>query len=224
MSKLHLKNKATKLRRSGKSYSYISKYLNIPKGTLSGWFSNKTWSKKIKNDLLIEKKDYWKVSLKYARLANIKRRKERYSRYIKEADIEYQLLKRDPLFLVGLAAYWGEGNKASGNVVSFANTDPEFIMVVENFYITCLKISIDKLRMGLFLYNDICEDNAKKFWSSTLVIPENQFIKTQFLKSKSIRTTRKSKYGICSLYFSSTELSIKIQEWIKLLSLNYLRV
>jgi len=198
--------------------------LSIPKSTLSGWFSNKVWSGKIKNSLIVKNKDYWKVSLRYARAANIKRRKERYSRYIEEAEKLYQLLKKDSLFLIGLTAYWGEGNKASGNTVSVANTDPILIRITENFYIKCLKIPVNKLRVGLFLYSDIDEEKAKTFWASILCIPRSQFVKTQFLKSKSVLTKRRSKYGICSLYFSSTELSIKIQEWIRLLGLDYLRV
>lgn len=215
---------AIRLRRRSKSYSHIHNVLNIPKSTLSSWFSNEVWSSKIKNKLIIEKKDYWKISLKYARTANIKRGIERHFRYVEEANRLYTSLKKNPLFLVGLTAYWGEGNKASGNVVSIANTDPLLVRVVENFYTECLKIPINKLRVGLFLYRDIQEDKAKKFWSSLLYIPDNQFIKTQFLRSKSVLTKRKSKNGICSLYFSSTELSIKIQEWIKLLSLDYSRV
>jgi hypothetical protein len=70
------------------------------------------------------------------------------------------------------------------------------------------------LRVGLFIYDDLNEAILKHYWAELLEIPEKQFIKTQVLKSKSTLTNRKSKHGICSLYFSSTELSVKIREWI----------
>jgi hypothetical protein len=222
--KPYLYNRALSLRKEGHSYNYISKHLNIPKSTLSSWFSNKLWSRKIMTSLINKNKNYWNLSLKYARDVNTKRKEERYHKYINEAEELYQSLKKNPLFLIGLTAYWGEGKKSGGNVVSLSNTDPELIRLVEIFYIKCLKIHLKKLRVGLFLYKDIHEDRAKEFWSSILSIPKDQFIKTQFLKSRSVLTKRKSKYGICNLYFSSTEYSIKIQQWIKLLGLDYLRV
>jgi hypothetical protein len=119
--------------------------------------------------------------------------------------------------LVGASIYWGEGEKANQGRVSVINTDPEMLETVANFYKKCLAIPNDKLRIALYIYEDIKKSEATKFWSKKLKVPRSQFIKTQVLKSRSRLTQRKSEYGICNLYFSSTELSIKIREWIKLL-------
>lgn len=51
-------------------------------------------------------------------------------------------------------------------------------------------------------------------------VPKSQFIKVQILESRAKLTNAKSKYGICCLYFSKTEFHIKIDEWIRLLSLD----
>ncbi|MFH1611721.1 MAG: hypothetical protein ABH887_00400 [bacterium] len=45
------KDLAIKLRKQGLSYLNISKKLDIPKSTLSCWFRDLDWSKKIKKDL-----------------------------------------------------------------------------------------------------------------------------------------------------------------------------
>jgi hypothetical protein len=45
------KEKAFAMRKSGLSYGQINKNLNIPKSTLSGWFSGVDWSKNIKKSL-----------------------------------------------------------------------------------------------------------------------------------------------------------------------------
>ena len=210
---------AEKLRRAGNSYREISKKLNIPKSTLSSWFSDQIWSKSLREKLVLKNRDTLKKALQLARSAIINARLKRRSKFIYEARLQFRKLKCDPLFLVGLTAYWGEGNKTNGGVVSFINTDPQLVRVISEFYRKCLHVQNEKLRVGLFIYDDISELEMIQFWSSTLDISKKQFIKTQILKSRSRLTKRRSKYGICSLYFSNTELSIKIVEWIRLLGL-----
>ena len=105
-------------------------------------------------------------------------------------------------------------------MVAVANTDPNLLNVVAKFYRKYLSLDESKLRIALFIYKDIDEKFAIKFWSKLLHVPKTQFIKTQVLESKARLTKTKSKYGICSLYFSNTEFHIKIMEWIRLLSLD----
>jgi hypothetical protein len=218
--KSDLKEKAVELRKSGLSYSEIHKLLAIPKSTLSSWFSNKSWSRKIKDILTRNQKKLWSRSLKSARLALRKLKRERDLSFIYEARAEFPILKSNPLFLVGLTAYWGEGNKVNGSRVSLANTDPALIEIAARFYRECLKISEEALRVELFIYKDIDINKVKDFWSTRLKIPKRQFIKIQVLKSRSDLTKRKSKHGVCSVYFSSTKHIIKIREWIRLLGLD----
>ena len=210
---------AEELRREGKSYREISKKLNIPKSTLSSWFSDQIWSKSLREKLSVRNKETLKRALGLARAAIINARLERRSKFTHEARLQFEKLKNNPLFLVGLTAYWGEGNKANRGVVSFINTDPQLVRIILDFYRKCLCVQSEKLRIGLFIYSDMGELEAVQFWSNLLNIPKNQFIKTQLLKSRSRLTKRRSKYGICSLYFSNTELSIKIGEWIRLLGI-----
>ena len=214
--------KAEQLRREGNSYSYISDKLNVPKSTISGWFSGKLWSNKIKSDLNSSRLKLAKENLVVANLSRKKKQLQKRKDYLNEARREFDKLINNPLFLFGLGVYWGEGDKVDNGRVAVINTDPFLLRVMVSFYRQCLSISNDKLRIGLFVYEDLNEEKTVNFWSNTLNIPRNQFIKIQKLKSRSKLTKRKSKYGICSLYFSSTKFSVKIHEWIRLLSIHTL--
>jgi hypothetical protein len=211
-----LYKKALRLRREGFSYNKIKKELGVQKSTLSYWFSKEDWSIKVKRKSLEKLKELSKTTIKKAHKARMSKTEKRHADFRKQARLEYGTLKERRLFNVGLGIYWGEGNKANRSIVSVSNTDPLLMKIVVDFYRKILHIPNDKLRIGLFSYEDLDEDTLKKYWSALLKVPVKQFIKTQTLKGSN--TKRTSKYGICSLYFSSTEMSIKIQEWMRCFS------
>ncbi len=210
------KEKVDLLRRQNKSYDEISKETGIAKSTLSDWLSSKDWSIKIKEEL----SKTTKLNILRANEVRLAQKKMRDKKHIEDARKEYKILKHSQLFVYGLGIYWGEGDKKDRNRVAITNTDPNMLRIVAKFYRNCLKIEEDKLRVELFLYDDINVATAINFWSDLLSIDTNQFIKTQILKSRAKLTKTKSKYGICTIYFSNTERSIKILEWIRLLSLD----
>lgn len=189
----------------------------MSKSTLSFWFSKKDWSKKTRINLRESQREKNKDRLILANRARQERKHDRHRIFIKEACLEYNELKKDLLFLVGLGIYWGEGDKANFSRVAVINTDPELLSIAVTFFLKCLKIPPNNLRVGLFIYEDINKDDAIEFWSQKLTIPKNQFIKVQCLKSRSKLTRRKSSHGVCSLYFCSTKINIKIKQWFKLI-------
>ncbi|MEK7526225.1 MAG: hypothetical protein AAB546_01975 [Patescibacteria group bacterium] len=211
---------AINLRKQSKSYSEIYKLTGIPKSTLSDWLSNEDWSTKIKSSLTKENKKYYSLNLSKALKTNAKIKNLRDEKFLKEASDIYSIYRQDPLFLSGLNLYWGEGAKRSHGCVSVTNTDPNMLRIIANFYRKYLKVSEDKLRVSLFLYKDLDAKKAIDFWSTLLNIPENQFIKTRIVKSRTHLATVRYKYGVCTLYFSNTEFHTKILEWIRLLSLD----
>ncbi len=211
-----IRNRVNFLRKQKKSYSEINKITGISKSTISDWLSEKDWSIEIKNKL----SQKTRLNILKANEVRLAQKILRDKKYIKDAQKEYEILKYDPLFLYGLGIYWGEGDKKDRNRVAVTNTDPNMLRIVAKFYRNCLKIEEDKLRVALFLYGDIDVDTAIKFWSDLLSINPKQFIKTQILQSRARLTKTKSKYGICTFYCSNTEQSIKILEWIRLLSLD----
>jgi|SRR3989344_8988530 len=210
--------KATKLRRLGKSYLQISQKLGVPKSTLSFWFSKNKWSQQLSRKLILKKREE-----DTNRLIKINKKRHiltliRYDRFRTEATKSFPALSKNPLFLIGLSLYWGEGEKRDSGRVSVINTDVSLMKTVVNFYRKILKVSEDKLRVGLFIYADIDQDKAINFWARNLKISKKQFIKVQILPSRAKITKRKVKYGVCSVYLASTELNIKMRHWIYLLS------
>lgn len=213
-----LYKKALKLRKSGKSYNQISKKLRIPKSTISNWLSDKKWSETIK--IQLADKNKLKNSNFLVKLNALKHLStlKRHDEYKKKARLEYDKLKHNKLFLAGLSIYWGEGEKTNSGRVSLVNSDDRMLKVVINFYRKTLKIPEDKLRAALFIYKDIDENKAIKYWSKILNVNKKNFVKTQILPSRSKLTQNKVSNGMCNIYFSNTETNVKIREWISLLA------
>lgn len=215
------KSSAIKQRKNGKSYTKISQELGIPKSTLSNWLSQERWSKNVTRKILKTSYDSRISNLREESTKRRTRAEARHEMYRHQARFCFASLAENDLFLVGLSLYWGEGEKTKSGRVSIVNTDPNMIQTMVRFYVDCLKLNTKDLRIGIFAYEDHDIDMVLKFWSEITKIPLSQFIKTQVLKSRTKKSKRRSKYGICSLYCSNTELSIKIQEWIKLLGAHF---
>ena len=211
---LELYKKAYELRMCGDSYGVISRKCHVPKSTLSGWFSKQAFSLDKKTRIL----NSANIPLMNARRLSIMH--VRHNLYRLKAKEDYQTLKNKPLFIAGLALYWGEGTKVGNNMVSIINCDSDLMELAVLFFLKVLKIPESKLRGALFVYNDINIEEALAYWSEKLKIPRSYFIKTQVLPSRSVLTKRKVKNGICKVYFSSTETNLKIKEWLKLLTVD----
>ncbi len=210
--------KAITLRKANKSYTTIHALTGLSKSTLSSWFSKKDWSKHIAIRLNNDNKVLNARRLLLMNTAKHQKTKVRHEGYREQAKKEYNQLRTDPLFVAGLSIYWGEGDKADNGRVSVINTDTAMLQLVVRFYREIFKISEKKLRAGMFLYKDLNEQRMLNHWSSALKISKRQFVKTQILTSRSILTKRKSKFGICSVYFSDTKIQVIMYEWIRLFS------
>ncbi|MBI5358579.1 hypothetical protein HZB69_03070 [Candidatus Amesbacteria bacterium] len=79
----------------------------------------------------------------------------------------------------------------------------------------------EKLRAAIFIYSDIDANKALEYWSDQIKLSKKQFIKTQILPSHSKLTQRRTLYGMCNVYFSSTEFNVKMRGWIDLLANDY---
>lgn len=71
------------------------------------------------------------------------------------------------------------------------------------------------------MYEDLDVKSVETYWSDVLNLPSHQFIKTHILKSRKRSGKKKSAYGMCTIYVCSTELKIKIMQWIKLFTMDY---
>jgi hypothetical protein len=129
-----------------------------------------------------------------------------------EKEVGY-IFNRDK-FIAGVAMYFAEGTKNSGNV-SFSNTDPRSIKFMVNWFCKICMVPKAKIRCDLYIHNDLDEALAKRYWSNLIGIPLEQFRKSYIVKNNTSRL-RKTKhiYGVFRITVSDANLNRKIMGWI----------
>lgn len=212
-----LKEKAFDLRKQKKSYNEIHRILGISKSSLSNWFKTDGYSVSVK-EILIKKTQANSVNrLRLMSLANKEKWKNIHYSYRKQAENDFLNLINEQFFVPGLLIYWGEGDKKLENgIVRIANVDHRMIQVFISFLLSSCNIQLSKLRLWLLLYPDLDEKECKDYWSKMLGIPQNQFIKSQYIQGREKK--KKISYGVCSVQIYSRELKEKIIKWIDLYS------
>ncbi len=129
-------------------------------------------------------------------LAEIERcRQEGSDRIGKLSDREFLVL--------GLALYAGEGGKTPGEV-RFANSDASMILVFITWLRRFFEVDESRLRMRLYLHEDLDLDAAIEFWSALTAIPPLQFGKPY--RAVADRTMRRNRhiYGCPAVSYSCT--------------------
>src|SRR5690606_31404553 len=125
---------ALKLRKAGHSYSQISSRLSVSKSTLSYWFSRTIWSSSIREKLDAQWGDISRERILAMNARNKQLIEERHTKIREMAQAEFSSLQNNPIFLIGLALYWGEGDKATNGRVAVINSDPKLLKKVVAFY------------------------------------------------------------------------------------------
>jgi hypothetical protein len=223
------KDQAIKLRCSGKSYSQISKLLNIPKSTLSVWLKNISLSEKAKATIksrtnapailkLIERNKNQTVLAK-------ERHEEIYQQAIKEA---HKLLD-DPLFIAGNSLYWAEGYKkgwenSKWKSIDFANADAEMIKIMMLFFKKFLKVSGDDIKVQIMLHNKLDEQKAINYWHSITKVPKENFFKPSYTISKASKSKIKNKleYGTVHIRINNVQAFFRLAGWIDSLKVKFI--
>ncbi|OGN08408.1 MAG: hypothetical protein A2750_02545 [Candidatus Yanofskybacteria bacterium RIFCSPHIGHO2_01_FULL_45_42] len=209
------KIEAFALRRQGKSYSEISRTLNVPKSTLADWFSRENWSKVIRDRLGALESLAFPQKLAAIQKANKERWGAKYEEYRAMAIREFASLKNDPLFLAGIMLYWGEGEKQPrSSVVRMRNSEPEMIRLFYLFLTKILGINASRISAWLLLYPDLIDPVQKNFWSKATGISLEQFKKSTYIKGG--HPTKRLSYGVCTIVINSRALKERVLKWLEL--------
>ncbi len=209
------KNKAFDLRREGKSYRQIAELLDISKSTLSGWFRDVDWSQDIKKQLIEKSKGASRKRLLQLNDLKKKRWSECYVRAEKEAITEFENLKKDKLFIAGMALYWGEGDKIWKNgIIRISNTDEKMLRVFNEFLQKICKVEREKIRAGILLYPDLDSEERLKFWSESIRISKERFFKSTVIQGR--HKTKKTGSGVCIVSVGDKYLKKKLLTWLDL--------
>ena len=179
--KARLENKklAIELRKNGLSYAEIQKQVPVSKGLLSGWFKYLDLSKEEEEFLksrMLERQDKGRIS---STISNRNRRIAREVIAFEEAKKLFDKYKAESAFLIGIALYWAEGSKRTGEF-QFVNSDPDMILFMHKWIRNFLKFEKDQIKYRLFIHKIPGYENVDIFWSKVLTIQPSDFEKTIF--------------------------------------------
>jgi hypothetical protein len=126
------------------------------------------------------------------------------------------------LFGLGLGLYWGEGNKASKQMVRINNTDPRLLKAFMDFMEKFFCVKKEKLRLQIQIFDDIDIDEAIDFWTRELGVSREKFYQPIITKSDSIGThNNKSRYGVVALVYSNIKLRNQLMGELSSLAQEY---
>jgi transcriptional regulator with XRE-family HTH domain len=212
-----IREKSLELRELGLSYSEISKQLNVPKSTLSGWLKDLPLSK------IAKKKNIEKGKIISAR--NIiefnKKRAVAYKKRVSASLLAHSKslppIKKDQLFWLGIALFLAEGGKRERWSVRFVNSDPLAIRIMMDFFRKICNVRDDSFKFRIHLHKNTNPAQSLKFWSEVASISEEQFYRPYFAVPKSSggkRPINRLQYGTLHIMISDTELVMKLRGWI----------
>lgn len=169
--KKSLREKATRLRKQGWSYSIICERLGVSKSTLSCWLSEVPYTPNAAVRKRIKEGPAKSSALSH------QKKLERIAIINTEALSEFgQLTKRD-LWMLGLGLYTGEGSKLY-NTTQVANSNPDVIRVMMKWFREVCGLTNEHFSLIVHLYPDTDQKTALRFWSKVSGIPLAQFGKT----------------------------------------------
>lgn len=208
------KEKARKLRLKGQSIGSISKELKVAKSSVSNWVRDIVLTKRQKEKLT---QNGFSVSAVEKRRTNrINNTLLKHKVVVDRAKEDIISLSTNDLFLIGVALYWGEGNKASRNVAGFANSDPVMMRIIMRFFREVCNVREDKFRgqIHTFLHTDI--KSTERYWSKVSGVPVEQFYKTYTKPSSASKGKRdKLPHGTFQIYINDTNVLLAIKGWIE---------
>jgi hypothetical protein len=208
------KDFAFSLRKQGKSYREISAELGVATSTLSNWFKGTDFSEAIRQELTKSAIHTSTMRLEGLNKARGDTLSALYARAEIEAIHEVNLHVTNPLFVTAVASYWGEGDKLNKNQLRITNTDPVMLKIFVKFLLEICKVPKEKIRVALFIYEDLDEYTCREYWSKQLELTE--FHKTMILPSR--HKTKRLPHGICTIIVTNSYLKRKMSVWIDQIS------
>ena len=203
------------LRKSGKSYNEIRSKLKISKSTLSEWLKPYKWSREIATSLNKKYQSQNRIRIVYLNKIRGIHLEKVYKEARVEAAAEFNNLKYHPLFIAGIVAYWGEGDKLSRNNVRLANTDSIMIKLFFTFLIHVCQIPKEKIKAWILIYPDLNGDDCRNFWSTNTGIPLGNFTKNITIQGR--QKIRHLHHGVCYIGVSSRYFKQKMLVWLEML-------
>lgn len=216
-SKFHkYRNRAEMLRKGGKTYGEINNILNvnIPKSTLSCWFTNVILSSEQIHKIELKKKIIGDKARALAVLSNKRKRKKYFNLIEKRVAYLHKVIKDKDVAKIALAMlYLREGSKRPHGYLVFGNSDPKIIVLFLKLIRYCYNINESKFRCTLQCRADQNIKRLEKFWSYETKIPHTQFYKAQIDPRTIGKPSQNIDYkGVCRIDYFSADLFYEIMK------------
>lgn len=222
-ARLQDKKLAIELRKQGFSYKEIQEQVPVSKSLLSGWFKHLDLTKDEEEYLksrMEDRKDKGRIS---STISNRNRRIEREVVAFEAAKTLFDKHKNHSDFLVGVALYWAEGSKRTGEF-QFINSDPEMITFMYAWIQKYLDIDKDDIKIRLFIHKIPGYENIDLFWANILSTQPDLFEKTIYKPTQHSIKKNPNYKGCLRLSISGIYHLRVVKAWQKLLIQYYGRV
>ncbi len=131
----------------------------------------------------------------------LQRRKQReIAELIAEGRERIGMLSERDFLIAGVAVYAGEGGKTE-NEVNLPNSDPRFLFLFAEWLRHFFDIDETRLRVRLYLHEELDLDAATAFWSEVTGVPSSQFTRPYRAAADASIRHAKHPYGCATLRY-----------------------
>lgn len=186
------RQKAIKLRKSGKTYNEILLEVPVAKSTLSLWLREVGLSR-VQKQVISQKR---KAAQQRGGATRRRMRLEQTDKIFNSAIREVGKLSKRERLLIGAVLYWAEGAKEKAHYTSqgidFANTDSYMARFFLNWLKEFLHVSLDDISFAIYVHknHEYRLKDVVRHWSVRLNIPVSKITYIYF-KKHNPKTLRK---------------------------------
>src|SRR6185436_13313362 len=148
-------------------------------GLLSGWFKYLRLSPQETEKLRSLNNQRQFQGRIQASFSNRKRRMDREIVAVADAQDQFKIHVKDPLFIIGVSLYWAEGSKRTSEF-NFINSDPEMVSFMYRWIQRFLGIESNMIKCRLFTHRVPGFEHGELFWANKLGREPLSFQKTIF--------------------------------------------
>ena len=222
MAKPQEKKRARELRRKGWSIKSLARKLGVSSASASIWCRDIKLTTRQEKKITADVADARNKGRLLGAAANRLKKESVIENYKLEGSRELAHLSDREFLCVGLGIYWGEGSKADKNAIAVVNSDPRLICFAYKWFCDIFHVPKDMFRPQVFI-NHIHRARGGvvlNYWSELLGIPQPQFRKTVFIKTKNkkVYENHDSYYGVLALRIrKGTNLKYRILGYLNAL-------
>ncbi|MCG2689889.1 hypothetical protein L6252_01250 [Candidatus Parcubacteria bacterium] len=210
------------LRKQGKTYGEIEEILKLPKSTVGWWLRGIKMEKSVEKQTIERCRNKWRKNISdynkiYAKIRSKEAADVRENNKKKGA-LEIKKITLNGLKLIGSALYWAEGNTKNRHLLRFANSKPEIIKTMMDFFRRVCNIPEEKIKARIHLYPSINEQEAINYWKKITNLPKKNFHPSQIQISRASKGKRSKNtlpYGTLHLTAGNTEITCRVKGWIR---------